>query len=170
VLALVASVEATEIVQTSSYRGELFYYINCTNPCTVKIYSAKGVLQYNSSYDAGVHYGSASLDAGEKNVTLWEGSTLKDSITVNMGVFSPGLEPKLKSILGASVLGTIIMFGVAISAVTIGKEAGIIFLGLGTLVASQSGMFPEWTFYVVALIAFIAFGVGLYELIRGWIS
>ncbi len=159
--------QASEIVDTRTTTGEVLYLVNCTAPCTVKLYDILNNLIAEKNHSA-YEWGSfAGLEEGLYNLTLWESTTLVDEELVNTGVFNVTLTKQLEERLGKHIVGTAILFSVGLSSVLLGFEGGFLLMGVAVLISADEGYAPSWLIYVVYLIAAILCGVGIYAIFGG---
>ena len=160
-------VHASEIVDTRTTTGEVLYLVNCTAPCTVKLYDMLDNLLAEKNH-TGYEWGDFSgLDAGVYNLTLWESTTLVDQQTVNLGMFNVTLTKQLEERLGKHIIGAAIMFATGLSAVLLGFEGGFMLVGIALMISADEGFVPGWTVYIMYLIGALMLGVGIYALIGG---
>ena len=158
---------ASEIVSTRTTTGEVLYLVNCTAPCTVKLYDMLNnqIAEKNhSAYEWGFFSG---IDAGMYNLTLWESTTLVDEELINLGAFNVTLTQDLEERLGKHIVGTAIMFSVGLSAVLLGLEGGMMLVGIALFISADQGFVPAWLTYVIYLIAALMFGIGVYVIFGG---
>lgn len=160
---------ASEIVSTTTGTGEVAYLVNCTTPCTVKLYDFNNALIGEANH-TGLDWGSFTAGtAAMYNLTLWENATLVDSKTVNMGVFNTTFPEKLESRVGKEVVGLAILLSTGLSSILLGLEGGAIVFALALITTAQAGYLPggEWVLSIIYLVAGIAAFIGLYLLIGG---
>jgi len=169
ILLITPAVYASEIVSTTTGTGEVAYLVNCTNPCTVKLYDLSNTLIGEANH-SGVDWGSFTVaTAAVYNLTLWENTTLVDSETVNLGVFNTTLPEKLEERVGKEVIGLAILLPAGLSAILLGLEGGIIVFALALMTTAQAGYLPggDWVLAIIYLVAGVAAFIGLYLLIGG---
>lgn len=167
IIIAVPLVYASEIVDTRTTTGEVLYLVNCTAPCTVKLYDMLDNLLAESNH-SGYEWGDFSgLDGGVYNLTLWEGGAIVDQKMVNLGMFNVTLTKQLEERLGKKTVGYAIMFGIGISAVMLGFEGGFMLVGIALMISADEGFVPGWLVYLIYLIGAIMLGIGIYGLIGG---
>lgn len=166
-IATTPPVEASTIEDTVTSAGEVVYLVNCTAPCTAKLYDSLDVYVTGANH-TGYEWGAfEDIGAGVFNFTLWESATMVDETLVNTGTFQVNLTTDLIDRLGKEVVGVAILATVGVSAVLLGIDGGFLIIGLAFLICGDEGYAPGWVVYLFYLLAALLGGIGLYSLMGG---